>query len=44
MTFDILLYKGIDIRNEKSLEDRIKKLDDVINNCFGNKFIVKINP
>lgn len=32
--FDILFYKGQDIRGEASLKERLAKLDDVIQNCF----------
>lgn len=38
MSFDILSYKGENITREPLLENRFKKLDDVLKKCFGDKF------
>lgn len=39
--FDILYYKNKDIRNVSNLEERIKKLDDVIVNLFDSDFKIE---
>lgn len=37
LAFDILFHKGNDVRNVTILKDRIKLLDDVLNNCLNIK-------
>jgi len=38
LSFDILFYKGEDYRNVSLLEQRLKKLDDVLEKCFNYKY------
>lgn len=40
LAFDILFYKGTDIRNTEKIFDRLEKLSDVLDNVFNIKMII----
>jgi hypothetical protein len=41
LAFDILMYKGVDMRDEVKLESRIEKLNDVLQKCFSITTVTK---